>query len=198
MPTGYTADIEKGITFKQFIMSCSRAFGALVTMRDDPHNAEIPERFEPSNYHKIETEKAEKELCKLQKMSIKTANTNAIAEYKQQVIYLKERITEIDILKSKYQAMLLKVKEWQPPSPDHIDLKKFMIEQIEDSIKFDCNTDYYYKEADKLITLTPSEWKNKKIAQCLKDIEYHKKIYAEEVERVENRNLWLKQLRESL
>ncbi len=51
MPTGYTADIAKGITFQQYAWSCARAFGALVMMRDEPSDAPIPEAFTPSDYH---------------------------------------------------------------------------------------------------------------------------------------------------
>ena len=51
MPTGYTAKIADGQTFEEFILSCARAFGALVEMRDEPADAPIPEEFKPSAYH---------------------------------------------------------------------------------------------------------------------------------------------------
>lgn len=41
MPTGYTDAIKDGISFNQFILSCARAFGALITMRDEPSS--VPE-----------------------------------------------------------------------------------------------------------------------------------------------------------
>ena len=50
MPIGYTSKLHDGDQpFNEFIMSCARAFGALVTMRDDPNDAPIPE-FEVSEY----------------------------------------------------------------------------------------------------------------------------------------------------
>jgi len=53
MPTGYTYPVVEGkITeFSDFALSCARAFGALITMRDDPHDTPIPETFEPSDYN---------------------------------------------------------------------------------------------------------------------------------------------------
>lgn len=43
MPTGYTADLmEKGMEFKPFVLQCARAFGALITMRDDSLDAPSP------------------------------------------------------------------------------------------------------------------------------------------------------------
>ena len=43
MPTGYTADIQDGkiTTLREYALSCARAFGALIMMRDDPHDAPI-------------------------------------------------------------------------------------------------------------------------------------------------------------
>ena len=66
MPTGYTAKLmEQGQTFPEFIMSCARAFGALIMMRDDPANAPIPEKFEPSDYHVRALKKAYVEQTRL-------------------------------------------------------------------------------------------------------------------------------------
>lgn len=49
MPTGYTAAVCDGkITeFPAFALQCARAFGALITMRDDAMNAPIPEEIKP-------------------------------------------------------------------------------------------------------------------------------------------------------
>ena len=49
MPTGYTVALYEGkdVTFEDFVMGCSRAFGALISLRDEP-NAPIPEEFKVS------------------------------------------------------------------------------------------------------------------------------------------------------
>jgi len=44
MPTGYTAEIyegEKEVTFEKFALTCARAFGACITIRDEPMSASI-------------------------------------------------------------------------------------------------------------------------------------------------------------
>lgn len=68
MPTGYTAKLHNGEeqTFPEFVMSCARAFGALITMRDDPADAEIPDEFKPSDYHVRELEKARERLSEVE------------------------------------------------------------------------------------------------------------------------------------
>ena len=62
MPTGYTADvIEKDISFREFALKCMRAFGALVSFRDDDSSKIITE-VPLSDYHKKALEKAKKDL----------------------------------------------------------------------------------------------------------------------------------------
>lgn len=70
MPTGYTADLmEKGMEFKPFVLQCARAFGALITMRDDSLDAPIPEKFEPDDYHIKKLAEAIQEQKRLQSMT---------------------------------------------------------------------------------------------------------------------------------
>ena len=195
MPTGYTADIgDKDITFKQFVWSCARNFDALVMMRDDPIDAEIPEEFKPSNYDKESLEKAYRELKDLDQISEKEATLKAIEECNKKNKQEKEYEEKKLVLKNKYLFMLEKVKAWNPPSPDHENLKKFMISQIEESIDFDCKV--YFNKTN--TPLSGKDWLKEKRDHILWEIEYHTKEDREECERVAGRNLWLKQLRESL
>jgi len=196
MPTGYTAAIKEGITFEKFIWSCARAFGALVMMRDEPNEAPIPEKFEPSNFYaeKLESTKARYE--QLKKMDIVEAARESEKEYKETVAQKQKYAEESLELKTKYLVMLNHVKAWQPPSPDHFGLKNFMIEQIESSIKFDCGgIDRIFQT---IPHLTAEEWLAKEIYKALHDMEYFLKEKSEEEERIASRNLWLKQLRQSL
>jgi len=196
MPTGYTHEIAEGITFEKFVMNCARAFGALVLMRDDSPDAEIPERFEPSQYHVDRLKEIESELLKVRKMSLKQCSARAKSDYDNHLKEIEEGIRKAEDLRGKYLSMLSQVRAWQPPSSDHIELKKFMDEQITKSIKFDCGTSYYTKQTP--VLLSAQSWKEERLAKLLKDFSYHKKENAEEVERTEGRNTWLRQLRESI
>ena len=71
MSTGYTCQVADGeITdFKQFLLQCSRAFGACIQQRDDPHS-DLPKRMEVSNYHKDELKKAKLDLKNYRKSLI--------------------------------------------------------------------------------------------------------------------------------
>lgn len=194
MPTGYTHKIKDRISFKEYAMICARAFGATITMRDDSIDDEIP-IFEASTYHKDNIDKHKNKLKKLINMSIDVANQKAEKEYQENLKYKEEAIKEDNDLKEKYEIMLLKTNEWQSPSLDHNEFKRFMISQIEDSIKFDCGGCYLTQEVEKL---TGEEWLELQIEGANRDIKYHKKEWLKEVERTDGRNLWIKLLRESL
>lgn len=196
MPTGYTAAIADGIGFEQFVMSCARAMGACILMRDEPANAPIPERFEPSDYHTRKLEEATATLAKLRAMTCDEIEAAAQEAFDAETKANTEAIARDRELRGKYEAMLQQVQAWAPPTPDHDGLKRFMTEQLTESIRFDCNEDYYQSRKPKL--KTGEQWRADQIASALHDAEYHGKEHAEEVVRTESRNDWLRSLRESL
>lgn len=199
MPSGFTEKIAKGITFEEFAMICARGMGACISMRDDPLDKPIPDEFKPSPYYKEHIAKHEKELVALEKMSRAKADLKAEEEYEKEVESRDEIFREKTDLKKKYDKMLVKVKAWKPPTPDHRELKEFMIRQIEGSIGFDTWSD---EELDRYypvpVRLSGEQWKDKTRNKIMHDINYYKKEYREDCERVAYRNKWIKELRESL
>lgn len=195
MPTGYTSKIYDGekCDWKDFVLLCSRAFGALVAMRDDSLDTEIPEEFKPSSYCKDQLKKAKDDLSKYTSMTIEEVNILVEKNYNNRIIANNNNIKENNNLKERYETVLKEVEKWTPPSSEHASLKKYAIDQLKDSIKFDChNYDYEIKKE------SPEEFIKNNIEKCLKDIDYYTKEWNKEVERTKERNLWVKQLRESL
>lgn len=195
MPTGYTADIAKDITFEQFALRCARAFGALVNMRDDPYDAPIPDKIEPSSYYKREFEDVKKRLDKFLKgYSEKEIEKFCEKEYTEaldsHISYLKKN----EELRRKYEKKLKEVRAWTPPSKDHKGLKDFMIKQIEDSIYCDCSTG---DEAPPK-KLSREEWLKKEKADIDWKYTRYKDEYEKEVSRAKERTKWIKQLKSSL
>jgi len=191
MPTGYTYKIKDGQSFEDFLFGCARAFGACVSMRDEPDGTPIPERFEPSDYHVKERDKAKKQYEIISDLSDAQAEEKALAEYTQELTRYNLRALQNNNEQALYKAMLGKVQAWQAP-PTHLEFKKFMIEQLETSMNFDNFEPDYPKQ------ISGRAWKAKAEAQALRDISYHTTEYAKEVERVESRNKWINDLRESL
>lgn len=193
MPSGYTEAVGKGISFKEFAMSCARAFGACVSMRDDPADAEIPE-FKPSEYDIVELKRAKAELAKLKRMTAEQARKAAETAYEEDVRSYERGLADKKKLRDKYSAMIKKVSVWTPPSSEHLELKKFMLEQLSSAIDFDCDTRYM----DKPVKLSGDAWLGAQIKEAVRDIAYHTDEQAKELESVNNRNNWVKLLRESL
>jgi len=194
MPSGYTAPIAAGITFEQFVWGCARAFGALVTMRDDPSDAPIPDRLEPEPYYAEKIAKVEAELYDIERMDPARAVVLAREEYDRAMASDRKRATERAELERKYRDMLDRVEAWKPPSPDHVGMRDFMLDQLRESIRFDCSHDYQEPKP-------PLEGRAYIAARAEKlrsDLDYYRKQHAEEVERIEKRNEWLRLLRESV
>jgi len=197
MPTGYTADVQDGkvTSFRAFAMQCARAFGALVTMRDDDQDAPIPEELKPGEYYISSVQSDEVKLGGLLAMGDEEASTKAAEAYEAQLAYSREYRAKKIAQRKRYEAMLAKVEAWEPPSPDHEGMKKFMLSQLRESIEFDCSSDYT-PTVEPL--LSGADWRKQQIARAQESLERSRKSLADEEERVRGHNKWLRQLRESL
>lgn len=195
MPTGYTADIKDGISFEEFVLNCAKAFGACISMRDLPSGTPIPQKFQPSLYNATALAKAQEELRRLEDMPEAEAIALRTAEYQEEERSRLKRLEENKKQLEAYRAMLDKVKAWTPPSTEHLELKSFMVKQLEESIKFDDMTKYY---SEPTLLLRIHDYMKAKEDKAKADIKYHQEKHAEELQRTEERNLWISQLRESL
>lgn len=198
MPTGYTADVQSGkITeFEDFVWCCARGMGALIMMRDEPWGVPIPERFEPSTkYHDEALAAAKARLDELRGMSLLAVREAAQQAYAERVKADDDYRARKDEQRERYKAMLAKVEAWEPPTQDHTGFKRFMTEQLVESIDFDCSPGGLFDPPKKM---EPGEWHEAEVAKAMRDIEYHSSARAAEVERTEGRNQWLSALRSSL
>ena len=91
--------------------------------------------------------------------------------------------------------MIEQVEKWNPPSDDHVGLKTFMLSQLRQSLP---NDQYYDEQLEEYTRTDPFEYGKKLVKESGNDIVYHEKKLRKEVERVENRNLWLQLLNKSV
>jgi hypothetical protein len=191
MPTGYTAEIAKGISFQYYVLTCARGFGALAHMRDDPFDA--PLRLpEIGTYHSDALIELENELSILMLMTNVEARHKAEEDYQESLSSNVKYIKDKKDLLEKYEDMLAKTLAWQPPTPDHVQFKTFMIDQIKESIRFDCDTSYYEKHMP--TKLSGQEWLDNKIVKINKDIKYHTDEHEMEKNMVESKTKWINAL----
>lgn len=200
MPTGYTACIKDGVSFKEFAMGCARAFGACISMRDEPWDAKIPKAFEPSDYHKKGAIAHEHEFKRVERMSDKACQRASQGAYNTRLGQIKTYINQELLLKKKYEKMLEQVRSWKC-SESLNEFKKFMDTQIVESIENDCDITYWEKQLETLEAEGPwsgKKWRAKRFKELRWELQYDLKEHEKEVARVAERNKWIRDLRESL
>ena len=197
MPTGYTDCVSKGevTDFKTYALRCARAFGACVMLRDEPMSDEIPE-FEPSDHNKKCLEEAEKQLAELNAMTAADKVAMFERESAARIKSVKEGIERKQQQLERYNAMLEKAKAFKAPTKDHAEYAKFLVSQLEESIRFDCGCDFYEKMLEEQQGF--DDWCDSKLQSLVHDIQYHRKAMKEEIQRTETRNKWVRDLKASL
>lgn len=194
MPTGYTAELCEGeVPFEKFVLKCARAMGALIEMRDDAMDAPIPEEFKPSNYHQKRLDEELAELEKLEGMTDAEAEAEAEKEYQKAVKEHEESVAQTAAVRSRLVAMRSRVSQWVPPTKDHENFKKFMLEQLDETIKWD-GTSHSSKPKKR----SGSSWKKDGMKSAKDSIVYQKREHDEEVQRAKERTQWVADLRASL
>ena len=199
MPTGFTAPLYDGkdITFEQFANSCLRAFGIYVRWgyRTDIGDYEVPDKIEPSDYHKKKYDELKAEYDEfINHPKSKKQLEKEYIEYVNNVNAKNEKFAkEKNDLRVRYDAMLDKVRKWDIPSEEYQGVKDFMEAQLTDSILHDCNI--HVQEV-----LPRSQWiaslQNR--SALVKDMNYHFKKYQEEVAHAAESTRWLKTFTESI
>jgi hypothetical protein len=196
MPTGYTAELmEKGMDFSPFVLQCARAFGAFVTMRDDPMDAPIPEKFEPSDYHVKALAEAIEKHKTLSAMTNDEKIAFGEAEKETTLKHHKEWLLRNEVQNKRLHEMILQVQAWRPPTEDHEGLKKFMLDQIQISLN---DLSYISQEIAKIQERNPISFYIAAVSNAIRSIEYHTKENVKEIERAKDRTEWVRKLRLSL
>jgi hypothetical protein len=196
MPTGYTAVLlEHEVTFPQFAISCARAFGALITMRDEPGDAPIPEELVPSDFHAMRLEEAREELRLFSTLTVPEREVMAKAGIATEIKRIESWISRETAENSVFDKMAEQVRRWIPPTSDHERMKEFMLEQLSIS-RSDLSYNYGALAAAK--ALSTSEWLTAKEKSLQRDVEYHAEEDQKERQRTAERNAWLRALRLSL
>lgn len=202
MPTGYTSYIKDGkiTSGKEFLKLCTRAFGIAVDLKDESLDVPTPNHFEPHPYY----EKAYKDSLvsreKAYSMTLEEVKEDIISKYNDNKGRAAKILEEYKDEDKKYLKVREEVEKWIPPTPEHENLKKFCLEQIDMSL----NTglyEWYEKDINK--ELDTSDDTVRKYIDNLKDYADEKlkrayKNWQEELRRVEEKNLWMKQFLDSL
>jgi len=196
MPTGYTAELmNKGMDFKSFVFRCARAFGALIMMRDDPMDAPIPEKIEPSDYHVKALAETKQKYKRLKTMTNDEKIAFGVTEKEKEIKVCREYLTKAMAENDRLTKMALQIKAWKPPTSDHEGLKKFMIDQIGISMN---DLSWSRKRLEKVEEEPPVAYYAAAVSNAEQGINYHNKENLDEIKRAADRTEWVQQLRASL
>ncbi len=198
MPTGYTEIIEenKNTTFKDYLRRCSRAFGAYLHMRDNGLDSPSqPAEVSPHYLEKIQ--EINKKIAYYKSMGGKEAQKLARKDFenkkKENKIYLLEKKEKL----ARYDLILEQVRNWNPPTKEHQELKEFAIRQIDLSTEFDRDEryDHLYQNLEEK---SGEEWRKENIDRLEKELNFYKKTLKEETSRCDKANSWIAELEKSL
>jgi hypothetical protein len=196
MPTGYTAKlIEHEQTFEEFALTCARAFGALISMRDDSPDAPIPKEFTPSPWHENALQEATKELSRLKKLTADEQEAFGKKRQNADIRSAERGLTDDRRQNARIDRMVKFVQTWTPPTKDHEGLKKFMLEQLAISRN---DTDWAEKNLARAVARNPLEYYAEALEISAREIAYHAKELQEDRKRADGNTTWVKQLRDSL
>ena len=133
-------------------------------------------------------------------MTLEEAKEDMISKFKNNKASAKRCLKDYKDEDKKYLKVREEVEKWIPPTPEHENLKKFCLDQIDMSLNISL---YKWCEKDINKELDTSDDAIRKYIDDLKDQKdmqvnraYEK--YQAELKRVEEKNLWMKQFLNSL
>lgn len=192
MPSGYTAKIHDGKpqSFTEFALDCARGMGAAIHQRDQgsgPISKRVVDGFYYENL--AQAEERNREVGARSDAEWNTLYSQEVARVHSENAKIRRENAE---MADRYNAMLSKVEAWSPPTAEHEGLKKVMLFQLTESIRFDVH--------DYQIPVPPSftVWQAQQEVSAAKQVADHAKYLAEEIERVESQNKWVDDLIASL
>jgi hypothetical protein len=196
MPTLLTCGVADGTvtSFSDYAWIVARQFGAIIHLRDEPLGAYEPVPREPSTYHKDVREEYEDELDGLNLMTESELADAAEKDYQRDLAEYNKRKTEIAETRKRYEDMLVHASAYEPPTPLHVNFAKMMVDQLIQSIEFDCMG----MHDDPPCRKSTLEWVTEKRQMINEYIMYHSKEWHRELKRVSDSNNWVYAIKQSL
>ena len=201
MPTGYTAPVQDGSVTElaDYALTCARGFGAMVLLRDSDQSLDATRRYveeqsyaEASGYYVDALRKSKERLVELRSMTDEQALAASQAAH-DEVVASNQRSEEKRVAElARYEAMIAKVEAWEPPTDDHAELKTFMLDQLRQSVEFDCRP---FSMPAPEVSLA---WRDEEIERELRNVERYEAEIEKEAERNAGRIGWVTALLDSL
>lgn len=195
MPSGYTSIVVDGdVTFKAFAERCVRAMGVFYHLRDSPMDTPLPDKAPLSLYHKEALVNAQLELSKLEEMNPAEQELEIQQDYDRAHTSWQESRARTEIVRARVERMLAEVEAWTPPTSEHVGLKAFMREQLQETLQYDGSGSSWPEP----VRQTVEQWVEERRQRALRDIEYHSKKWALDQSNAEANTAWIRAFKASL
>lgn len=201
MPTGYTSKIVDGEqSFEDFALSCARNFGACIMQKEDPLD-EKP-KIHKENYYANKLIGSFDEYNTLKNSSDEHCYREVMSALEKSKQRYENTVQEHIEAAKRIKEMISKVSIWEPPTDEHVGLKKFMLDQLNQTLSHDGDPSYYETRLEEvggeIKDLTPEKARTILQDQIEKDLKYYKKEADKEEDRNNKRGNWIKDLYKSL
>lgn len=164
------------------------------------------EKFEPkipADFYRESLIEAEKELNKIKGIPDDIIIGSKIVELKKLYTYYQSKIEEYNNLKRSIEPILSEAKAWNPPTEDHYDAKRIMIEKLEEMLGENSEIRECQERMDFIISQLEAPMNVKHIRiDMIKKYKHKyflaKKELAKATEKCEKTNRWSELFLESL
>lgn len=185
MPTGYTQKIcEQDQSFEEFLWDAVRAMGAFIHMRDDWRCEKL--RLPNSDFLRTGTKERidslhsewQHEINQVDRLLAMTSEEidSAFEAHKEEVIsdYQRE-LARTKPVHDRLVKMRDRVAAWEPPSPDHVNFKSFMIQQLDETLTWEGRL-----PEKPILAKSATEWHVAEVNRAQRDVAWAKKRLEEE------------------
>lgn len=202
--TGFIED-GSNLSAKDYILRCSKYYGALVHMRDEPIDAPIRLQVIDLASYDRDIEEAKKRIKYYTDMSIEEVEQQIEQDF-QYALQRKENLEKEEVnseILKRYQAVLEQVKKWESPE-SHAKFKEHAIEilntRIEDEKQSITRQVKHIEELSKELNqmIHHEVWRNERITWAERDLKHYEERKAAATEAVERGNKWITDLLSSL
>lgn len=203
MASAYTELIKNGTITSGagFLKVCCREFGVCANMKDASLTSPIPKHFEADEFYKKEYDKAAREWAKWQRISLDEARKIMVLQHEKDLESKKKSLIDWQLENQKFQKILHEVEFWIAPTPQHENLKKFALSQLNYTMHSQKSIDNLQASIDAVLDTgdeavkayidKQKQWVEIKVERIYKQ-------WGEAMKNAADKNIWMEQFLESL
>lgn len=190
--------LKENPTFLEFIISCARETEMFSHMKGMPKKAKLIKREYDKDYID-KLNQGKKNLKEFTQLMPQDYHKKVLISRKEEIDRLQEEKKRKDKIRAEYTELLMEVKGWKPPTEDHIEIKRKMLQGIESGIALECNQTF---EDERIAELSEKFNLNELFAQQVDkiedDIKFMKEKVAEDKSIVDYKNRLIDEFVDSL